>query len=135
MASFPHPLPSFEIPSRMPPEDFGARSLHPSSLELASQRDLRPLTTLLLAARSTTTSTFSPGLIGGLVAIGILVLLCSTGIGLVLHVHYCRRSGCSVCCAVASFKQRRRHPVQGSYLKLNHSHPESLIGALNVHYS
>ena len=100
-----------------------------SSPEPISQHGSRPLTTLIFTSRSTspnTSSSLSPGLVGGLIAIGILALLCAAGVG--LHVHYCRQSGSSVCCAVVCFKRSRRsHSMQGQHTQ---SRSELLTRAL-----
>ncbi|KAF9644243.1 hypothetical protein BDM02DRAFT_1049103 [Thelephora ganbajun] len=94
---------------------FRLRSPTPSSLESISCPALRPLTTLPFIPRSTlpnTVSPLSPAIIGGLVVIGILALLCAVGVGLALHVHYCRQSNCSVCSAIVFFRRSGSHSTQ-----------------------
>lgn len=126
LRSFSPPLPLHRLdpPPSMPPKYFSPKSPLASSLESVSQHDLRPLMRLF-TSRSTspnTTSSLSPGLIGGLVAIGILVFLCGVGAGVALHIHYCRQNGCRVCCNVARFKRRRSRSVQG-WCPQGHSKP------------
>lgn len=101
----------------MPPKRFSPKSPLSLLLESISQNNLRPLTRFFTPRSTSTnkTSSLSPGLIGGIVVIGFLILLCAAGAGLAFHVHYCRQSDCPMCCAVLRFKWWS-HSVQGWHL-------------------
>lgn len=93
-------------PSRMVPKCFHPRCPTSSSLESISCPPLRSTASLLFTPRSASlnkTSPLSLVLAGGLVAIGILALLCTVGVGFTLYFHYCRRSDCSICSAIVRF--------------------------------
>jgi hypothetical protein len=116
------PLPFFHCLNpvlRMAPECFHLRSSTSSSLASISYPLLRPLMTMPFAPRSTLqkrTSSLTPAMIGGLVAIGVLALLCAVGVGLAFHIHYCRKRDCSACSTIVCFtRSRRNHPMQGPY--------------------
>ncbi|KAF9788628.1 hypothetical protein BJ322DRAFT_650722 [Thelephora terrestris] len=96
----------------MPPTYHSLPSALASSLDSTSRRKSRPLTTQLFCPRSTKTTSVSLGLVGGIIAIGLLALLCVAGAWLTIHVHYCRQSGCSACCVVISFKRWSSHSAQ-----------------------
>lgn len=106
----------------MAPKCFLLRRSTPPSPESTSCPHSQSITSLLFAPRSTSPNktSLNPSITGGLVAIGILALLSAVGMGLAIHIHYCRQSDCAACNVILCLaRSRGSRSAPGSFVELS----------------